>query len=295
MHEYRWPCRIAAWSGLALAIGLAGHAAELPGRSGDLLVPGGNRHVLHLIRNSGGTVQRVSETLYSTNWSGYAQPNYQTNATYTSASFSWVVPAVTFGKENNKSQTVEASAIWVGIGGFCENAACSIVDQTLLQMGTAQEVNSAGETLYYAWYETLPQAETAFAYVSPGDRIAVALDCLSNCKVGVTQTWEIVMADLTQGWKASGTLNYKSSLLSAEWIVEAPSSSNGTVYPLADFGTVTLSGLLADELNPGLISSEAIYLEDSQGQTASVSVPVAGDEFSACWAAGTAFAACAAP
>ncbi len=291
MHKCLSPSRIVAC--LSLAFGLAGHAAELPGRSE--LTPGGKRHVLQLVRNSDGAVQRVSDTLYSTNWAGYAQPNYQTNTTYTSASFSWVVPAVTFGKENSKSQTVEASAIWVGIGGFCENAACSAVDSSLIQMGTAQEVNNAGQTLYYAWYETLPQAEVAFAYVSPGDHITTLLECLANCKAGVTQTWEIVMADVTQGWKASGTLSYKSSLLSAEWIVEAPSNSNGTVYPLADFGTVTLSGLVADGLNPGLISTEAIYLDDSQGQTASVSVPVAGDEFSACWAAGTLFAACAAP
>jgi hypothetical protein len=294
MYKYLWPIRLGALSSLSFAIGLVGHAAELPGPS-EQLVPGGKRHVLQLIRNADGVVQRESATLVSGNWSGYVQANYETNTTYTSASFSWVVPTVTFGKENNKSETVEASAIWVGIGGFCESAACSTVDQTLIQLGTAQEVNSTGQTLYYAWVETLPESESPFAYVSPGDQMTASLACVVNCTAGATQVWEISMSDLTQGWRASGDVSYKSSLLSAEWIVEAPSSSNGTIYPLADFNTVTLSSLTADGVNPGLTSAEALYLEDSQGQTSSVSLPAAGDEFSACWAAGSSFAACATP
>jgi hypothetical protein len=49
---------------------------------------------------------------------------------------------------------VDASSIWVGIGGL--NG-----DQTLIQVGTEQDASATGATTYYAWYETLPGTKSA--------------------------------------------------------------------------------------------------------------------------------------
>jgi hypothetical protein len=237
-------------------------------------------------------MQRVYGYAVSTNWSGYAQDNYLTNVTYTSASFSWTVPAVKFVPKGLEFQ--QASSIWVGIGGDCENSSCSKEDSTLIQLGTEQDVNVFGQTNYYPWYEVLPASETQISEtVEPGDQMTASLACIVNCKSNAIQVWTLTMQDLTRGWKFSKNLFYASSLLSVEWIVEAPFS--GSVLPMADFGTATLSAALEDSLNPGLIAAQAIYLQDAKGQTTSVSSPAGGDAFNACWGAGSTFVSCPAP
>jgi hypothetical protein len=248
--------------------------------------------VNRVLRNPDGTVQRIFGQAVSGNWSGYSQDNYLTNATYTSASFNWTVPAVKFVAHGFELQ--QASAIWVGIGGDCENSSCSKEDSTLIQLGTEQDVNIFGQTNYYPWWEELPASETQISEtVEPGDQMTASLACIVNCKSGAIQEWTLTMQDLTRGWKFSKNVIYWSSLLSVEWIVEAPYS--GGILPMADFGTATLSAALEDSLNPGLIASQAIYLEDPKGQTTSVSAPSGGDAFSACWGPGPGFATCAAP
>jgi hypothetical protein len=250
--------------------------------------------VNRVLRNPDGTVQRIFGYALSGNWSGYAQDNYLTNATYTSASFNWTVPAVKFVAHGFELR--QASAIWVGIGGDCEDSSCSKEDSTLIQLGTEQDVNIFGQTNYYPWWEVLPASETQISEtVEPGDQMTASLACIANCKSGAIQLWTLTMQDLTppREWKFSKNVFYWSSLLSAEWIVEAPYS--GGILPMADFGTATLSAALEDSLNPGLIASQAIYLEDPKGQTTSVSTPSGGDAFSACWGPGPGFAACPVP
>ena len=122
--------------------------------------------------------------------------------------------------------------------------------------------------------------------------MTASLTCITNCNSHATQMWTLTMQDLTRGWTFSKNVSYASSLLSVEWIVEAP-YSNG-ILPMADFGTATLSVALADSLDPGLISAQAIYLQDPKGQTTSVSAPTGGDAFNACWGSGS-FATCASP
>jgi Peptidase A4 family len=248
--------------------------------------------VNRVLRESDGTVQRgVSGYLISGNWSGYAQDNYLTNVTYTSASFTWIVPTVSFVAHGFELQ--QASAIWVGIGGDCENSSCRKEDSTLIQLGTEQDVNLFGQTNYYPWYEVLPASETAISEtVEPGDQMFASLTCITNCTSGATQEWTLTMQDLKRNWTFTKTLPYKSSLLSVEWIVEAPTSIG--VLPMADFGTATLSAALEDSLNPGLSGAQAIYLQDPRGQTTSVSMPAGGDAFNACWGAGSTFVACSA-
>ena len=93
----------------------------------------------------------------SNNWSGYAL----TAGGYTSASFSWTVPTVTFASYPS-NPGFESSSSWVGVGGFATG--------DLIQLGTEQYITSAGSTIYRPWYELLPASETdtsATIYCSP--------------------------------------------------------------------------------------------------------------------------------
>ena len=106
-----------------------------------------------LRRTDGRVLQSTLHQMTSTNWSGYVAANFGTKQTYTSAQGTWVVPAVTHFSDPRFS--AEYSSSWVGIGGFCENTNCTVIDNSLLQLGTEQDASSSG-TRYYAWYEALP-------------------------------------------------------------------------------------------------------------------------------------------
>lgn len=286
-------------------------------------------------RNGDGSLKfGPSNSLESYNWSGYALENFATGQTYTSASASWTVPKVSFqapaptchpisswGFSSHvscftPSLDTEYTSSWVGIGGICENASCTLVDSTLIQLGTEQEVSADGATFYYAWYEMLPNAETMITSpvpcggqicnvprpVFPGDSITASLACQTNCTSGQNQTWLLTLTDATQKWTFSKTVTYTSTLASVEWIQEAPSSNAG-ILPLADFATVTFNPTYNGSQNPnipnsgfGSIGVDAITMVNSYGAT-SVPSPVARlDAFSTCWGNNMAyFANCPAP
>ena len=45
----------------------------------------------------------------------------------------------------------ESSSDWIGIGGGCIDAACTLTDSTLIQTGTEQDVAASGKARYSAW------------------------------------------------------------------------------------------------------------------------------------------------
>ncbi|HXQ53579.1 MAG TPA: G1 family glutamic endopeptidase [Stellaceae bacterium] len=274
-------------------------------------------------RADDGSIKRgVRNEMETSNWSGYALANFSTGATYTAAQLSWTVPKVSYVKPppvchvikiGRKTETIcssanapaEYSSSWVGIGGYCENANCTAVDNTLIQLGTEQDVSSGGSTQYYAWIEMLPNypvivsptypacnsLSCAYA-VHPGDAMTASLACQSNCTPGASQTWLLSMANRTRGWNWSTTVTYASTLLSAVWIQEAPSSSAG-VLPLADFGTATLDPTVnagsAPVFPPGPSGTDgvdAILMVDPYGETSNPSIADASPpigSFNACW------------
>jgi peptidase A4-like protein len=203
----------------------------------------------------------------------------------------WVVPTVTYGQSTDTTSSTEYSANWVGIGGFCENWLCSRGDHTLIQLGTEQDVAPDGTTQYYAWYEVLPQAETPLGPghpVFPGDIITASLSCNQPCS-GKTQKWTLSMFDTdpilkTQKWFWNIDLTYGSSLLSAEWIEEAPYS--GGILPLADFGTANFPGAnLTNNASPTVSSANVIQMKDPWGQWANPSLGTTPN-FNLCWGFG---------
>src|SRR5262249_34156423 len=71
----------------------------------------------------------------STNWSGYGQGTLEKNNTmFHSIEGQWVVPTATAAPHRSRGH----SSSWIGIGGGCVNADCSVTDNTLIQAGTEQ-------------------------------------------------------------------------------------------------------------------------------------------------------------
>jgi hypothetical protein len=270
--------------------------------------------------DDGGLKRGPRNELESSNWSGYALANFSTGELYTAAQASWTVPKVSYQTPPPVCQPVttrgritqvctsarpsaEYSASWVGIGGYCENANCTAVDNTLIQLGTEHDVASYGATQYYAWIEMLPNYPIVIsspstypncdslscAYkVAPGDAITASLTCESNCSSpGQTQSWYLTMTDATQKWTFSTTVSYASTLLSAVWIEEAPASSAGTL-PLADFVTTTFDPTVDGGLPPNFPANgaDAILMVDPYGETSAPSPPETSpnlDAFKTCW------------
>jgi hypothetical protein len=243
------------------------------------------RHApIHVRRHHDGSLKRgLRNEWISGNWSGYELANFQSGQKYTRAQMTWVVPSVSYGPSTDSTASPQYSANWVGIGGFCENSACFQADNTLIQLGTEQDVAPDGTAQYYAWYEMLPQVEGLIPQrVKPGDTMTARLKCVASCAAG-TQVWQLTMTDRTRGWTWSHRVRYASSMLSAEWIEEAP-YYNG-VLPLANFGTAGFWATYGANGQPPSLSSSAnaIQIEDPWGQTATTSPPDILMNFNACW------------
>lgn len=163
----------------------------------------------------------------SLNWSGYTA----TGGTFTSVGASWTVPASS-APAGGGGDALSADATWVGIGGVSSNDLIQAGTQTVFQNGTPS---------YEAWYETLPDSSVSIPLtVHPGDAMTVSLTEQSG------DTWEISFADGTTGQSYSTSIDYQSSLSSAEWIEEMPSATHGLVA-LDDFGTASFTGGFAVE------------------------------------------------
>jgi Peptidase A4 family len=298
-----------AWRGFAAATVVLAAASAGSGLSGIALVIGETRADLsasepiprsaakhaptRLLRNSGGTESVGSNAAFnSANWSGYLAPSQSAGQPYTSAAGRWIVPPVSY--ITGRGISVNASSIWVGIGGL--NG-----DQTLIQVGTEQDASATGATTYYAWYETLPANQISLSPqqypVRPGDVVGASLQCTASCTAGAAQSWTLAMTDYTAGWSwTSPNVPYASSLGSAEWILEAPSTGRGLELPLASFGSTTIFADLVNGASPGLPASQSIALIDPLGSaTSNPSNPVDGIAFDLCWGSGARLTACSPP
>jgi len=159
----------------------------------------------------------------SLNWSGYVADR----GTFTSVSGSWIVPDVA------SASSTMADATWVGIGG--------VTSENLIQAGTQALTDRRGNVTYEAWYEMLPQdMQTIELPIRPGDAMSVSLTETS------ADVWQVSFIDRTTGATYTTSLNYHSSLSSAEWIEEMPTANIGAL-PLDNFGSVMFTGGSATE------------------------------------------------
>jgi hypothetical protein len=161
----------------------------------------------------------------SRNWSGYSAGG----GPFTAVSGSWKVPNV-----DPNSSLGSADSTWVGIGG--------VTTDDLIQAGTQTSVHGSGRVSYSAWIETLPRApRTVPLQVSPGDIITVTLTQQAD------GTWQVSMVDRTTGQSYQTSIQYNSSLSSAEWIEEAPAavSTGVRIVTLDNFGQVQFQNATA--------------------------------------------------
>jgi hypothetical protein len=199
----------------------------------------------------------------SENWAGYTAAGAA--GTFTSVSASWAEPGVTCTATNT------FSSFWVGLDGDGTNS----VEQT----GTEADCNG-GAAAYQGWFEMFPAAPVFFDNpVQPGD--AMSASVVANGGGAFTLT----LTDTTQGW--TQTTNQSSNIAqlgSAEVIAEAPSSGNGTVLPLSNFGTVNFTGATADNTAFGHENPSALTMVSGNNVTeATPSALTGGNAFTVTW------------
>ncbi len=205
---------------------------------------------------SPGTTSPSVDTGKSVNWSGYSA----TGGTFTAVSADWTIPNVA------TTTTPAADATWVGIGG--------VSSTDLIQAGT-QAIVQGGQITYAAWVETLPQAaQTVSLTVNPGDHVSVSIAQQSS---GI---WQVIIKDLTTSQTYQTTVNYQSSLSSAEWIEESPSAGRRLLLPLDNFGSVPFSNATTTE------NGQTKTIAQANGQSITMEV-VAGQALATTSALGT--------
>jgi hypothetical protein len=172
-----------------------------------------------------GHVTGTNDSDNSTDWAGEVAEN----TTFAGVGADWTVPSVV------ASQSAEATSQLIGVGGV-------FGESDTVQEGT-EETTSGGSTSYSVWTAQdggvrtpLPVADV----VQPGDALTAEI-YESTPGVGV---WTITMQDLTapDAWSWTGTASDTTAAQSAEWIEDAPISSE----PLADFGSTTFSNTRYD-------------------------------------------------
>ena len=167
----------------------------------------------------------------SSNWSGYAATTKNHNkakGSVTNVAGSWTVPSLL------SSVDTTYSSFWVGIDGYSSG--------TVEQIGTEHDFTS-GTQQNYAWFEMYPQGSyeiTGFP-CDIGDQISATVSYLGS------NTFQLTIHNNTKSVYTviphSYTKSSKALRSSAEWILEAPFSSQ--VLPLADFQTGVFTGCSA--------------------------------------------------
>ncbi len=201
----------------------------------------------------------------SSNWSGYFSAT--SNVKYTAVYGSWIANSPT-----SSGSTTSYDATWIGIGG--------ITGTDLIQAGVNNSVTSSGTVSTQVFYEALPAPASSVVgfKVLPGDTIIVSII------ESATNSWTITIQDTTQKETFTKTLNYTSSLSSAEWIEEDPSKTNGQLYPLDNFGTVSFSQTSATANgasdNLAQLNANSIMMVNSTGATVAQPSAIGSDNAS---------------
>jgi hypothetical protein len=198
----------------------------------------------------------------SSNWSGYNQGTLeQGSKLFTSIDGDWTVPTAS----QHRAGEAEYSSTWIGIGGGCIDATCTVTDNTLIQLGTEQDVDSSGRASYSAWWEIIPAPSVTISNfdVHAGDHMHASL------AEGVPGVWTMTLTDVTTGASFTQTIPYASTHATAEWIEETPVvlSDNGdvTVGPLPKLSTVNFDLARTNGANANLTASEEMQLVNADG------------------------------
>jgi hypothetical protein len=194
----------------------------------------------------------------SFNWAGYVQGALEKNTTFHSISATWIVPTAT----PRRPDEAEFSSTWIGIGGGCVNADCSIGDATLIQAGIGHDIDTTGTADYYAWWETIPAPlQRTTMQVRPGDRVSVTIS-----EGSVPEVWTITIANRTSSERFTLTIPYPSTYATAEWVIETPVVITDTggvqVGPMPNLTTVNFDHTRANGASADFVPTERMELVD---------------------------------
>ena len=198
----------------------------------------------------------------SNNWFGYNQGTLeQGGKLFNSITGDWTVPTAT---QHTAGQD-EASSDWIGIGGGCIDANCTVGDSTLIQTGTEQDV-SGGKASYSAWWELVPVPSLTISSITvhPGDHMHAEIsEVVPNADL-----WKITLQNVSTGQSFSTTVPYPSTHATAEWIEETPltiGTSGAGLAALPNLSNTPFSNATVNGANANLRASEEIQLTDSNG------------------------------
>jgi Peptidase A4 family len=211
-------------------------------------VPGSHGQFVHLLAN----------TNSSTNWFGYDQGSLALGGKmFNSITGDWIVPTAS---EHTAGQAAYSSD-WIGIGGGCVDAGCTVGDNTLIQTGTEQDSDGS----YSAWWELVPAPSTTITSmtVAPGDHMHASIAEV----VAGSNVWTITLQDETRGESFSTTVPYSSSHLTAEWIEETPLllGTDAGFAALPNLTTIPFTNATVNGANASLQASQELDLDDSNG------------------------------
>ncbi len=212
--------------GLSCAAVVALVAAALPAGAAALSRPATHTHPLVGAQPAAGARPAVGShallgtTTTSSNWSGYDE---STDGPFTSVTATWTQPLV-----RSSGANFTDAAFWVGLDG--DNS------DTVEQIGT--EGYSEGVVGYDAWYEMYPLFPvTIDMAVHPGDVFTGTVTWAAPASF----TLSLVNHTTGVSFHTTQTMSVPPALASAEVIAEAPSSNNGDIVALSNFGLVQFS------------------------------------------------------
>jgi hypothetical protein len=235
--------------GFALGAWLPSAASALPEAHG---------HVLHIVKP--GLRANANE---STNWFGYNQGTLeQGGKQFHSIAGDWTVPRA---RQHTKGNS-EASSTWIGIGGGCIDARCTMGDSTLIQTGTEQDVSASGKPSYSAWWEIIPGPSIGIGKmkVRAGDRMHANI----SETVKGSDVWRITLTNRTRHQTFRKTVPYTSTHATAEWIEETPLEigTNAGLAALPRLSRTTFDRARVNGASAHLKRSERILLTTSRGK-----------------------------
>ena len=163
-------------------------------------------------------------------WGGYVA----TGSGFSSISGSWTMPQVQCNSSN------DLFAPWVGIDGYGSQT----VEQTGVQVDC-----SSGAPVLSGWYEMYPAAPVYF-----NDPVSVGDNFTGSVTTDGQGDYTLTLTDNTQGWTEQTQQYLNAQNISAEAVIESPSSSYPSFNEL-DFTNVTVNGQVFDNFNPQAIDS----------------------------------------
>jgi hypothetical protein len=186
------------------------------------------------VESNAGQMPQPSNTMYSSNWSGYV--DFSGASSYGSASYYYIV--------NDMIVPVAEQAFGACTGGWDWGSEWNGIDGwgsgDVLQAGVEFDAYCSGSTrssYYSAWYEWYPYGEVRISSlpVAPGDEVFVEVWHTSS-----TQGYAYLVNDTTNQSVEVGFTAYPGYPLvgnSAEWVVERP-TVGGSLSTLTNYTAI---------------------------------------------------------